>query len=135
MSATQYIAVAVDDDGGLDAVVSQHFGHCVGFVVVEVRDGEIASSRMETNPFAQAHQPGALPKVIRGLGVHVLLAGGMGVKAQAMLANFGVDVATGAQGRVRDAVQGYLQGQVRGFTPCAEQGHHDGCGGHHHPRS
>lgn len=134
MSDSQVIAVAVDGDGGLDALVSEHFGHCAGFVVIEVQDGAIVSSRTEPNPFAQAHQPGALPKVIQGLGANVLLSGGMGPKAQAMLSGFGIDVVTGASGHVRGAVESYVRGHLRGFTPCADHGHNKECGGHHDHR-
>lgn len=133
MSNTQRIAVAVEGPGGLDAPVSAHFGQCTGFVVVDVEDCEIVASHTEPNPFAQAHQPGALPKVIQSLGVDVLLSGGMGPKAQTMLSRFGIDVATGASGQVREAVQAYLKGDLRGFTPCADHGgHNSACGGRHH---
>lgn len=132
MNDVQFIAVAVETDGGLDASVSEHFGHCAGFVVVEVAQGQIKGERMVLNPFSQAHQPGQLPKVVQGLGASVLLAGGMGPRAQAMLAGFGVEVATGATGTARDAVQAFLRGELRGFIPCADHGHNEACGGHHH---
>lgn len=133
MSDSRIIAVAVEGDGGLDARVSEHFGHCAGFVVVEVNDGKITALRTEANPFAQTHQPGQLPKVVRGLGATVLLAGGMGPRAETMLSKFGVEVCTGAAGRVRDAVDTFVNGGLRGFTPCSQHGgHNEACGEHSH---
>jgi len=132
MNENYVIAVAVDGDGGLDAVVSEHFGHCAGFVVVEVERGGIKASREVANPFAQSHQPGALPKVVQGLGATVLLAGGMGQKAQSMLARSGIEVATGAAGHAREAVEAFLRGELRGFVACADHGQNGACGGHHH---
>ncbi len=131
MNESYMIAVAVDGGGGLDAAVSAHFGHCAGFVVVEVDGGGIKASREVANPFAHGHQPGALPKVVQGLGAKVLLAGGMGQKAQAMLARSGIEVATGATGHAREAVEAFLRGELRGFVPCADHGQHGACGGHH----
>jgi predicted Fe-Mo cluster-binding NifX family protein len=132
MNENYVIAVAVDGDGGLDAVVSEHFGHCAGFVVVEVERGGIKASREVANPFSREHQPGALPKVVQGLGARVLLAGGMGQKAQSMLARSGIEVATGAAGHAREAIEAFLRGELRGFVPCADHGQNGACGGHHH---
>jgi hypothetical protein len=38
------IAIPSDDSGGLDAAVSEHFGHCAAFTLVTVEEGAIGNS-------------------------------------------------------------------------------------------
>jgi predicted Fe-Mo cluster-binding NifX family protein len=71
-----------------------------------------------------------MPRFIQGLGVDTILAGGMGPRAIDMFSRFGIDVATGLTGTVRDVVESYLRGEVSGTVPCRHD-HADGCGGHH----
>jgi len=35
------IAIPSDEPGGLDAGISEHFGHCAAFTLVSIEDGEI----------------------------------------------------------------------------------------------
>ena len=120
MSDTKTIAVPVNDMAGLDATVSPHFGRCAGFALVEVVDGDIKDAKTVPNPMATGHAPGDLPSMMRQLGANVVLAGGMGGRAIQFLGRFGIEVATGASGKVRDAVQRYLDGQVNGAGACSE---------------
>jgi predicted Fe-Mo cluster-binding NifX family protein len=71
-----------------------------------------------------------MPRFIQGLGVHAILAGGMGPRAIEMFSRFGIDVATGVAGTVRDAVGSYIRGEISGTVPCRHD-HPDSCGGHH----
>jgi predicted Fe-Mo cluster-binding NifX family protein len=127
---TKNIAVAADDEAGLDGQVAGHFGRCPAYVVVETEGAEIRGGRVVPNPHAQAHQPGQMPRFIQGLGVHAILAGGMGPRAIDMFSRFGIDVATGVAGTVRDAVDSYIRGEISGTVPCRHD-HPDSCGGHH----
>jgi predicted Fe-Mo cluster-binding NifX family protein len=135
MSNRTIIALPVEDDAGLESDVCQHFGHAAGFALVEVDGAQIASCRVVRNPMAEDHQPGMLPGFVHSTGANVLLAGGMGPRAVDLLHGFGIDVATGAQGRVRDVVTAYLAGNLTGITPCDHSHDHGGgCGDHtrHH---
>jgi len=125
MTETRSIAVAAEDEMGLDGRVAGHFGRCRAYVVVEAVGDEIRGSRVVANPHVETHQPGQVPRFIQGLGVDAILAGGMGPRAIDMFAQYGIDVATGLAGTVRDVVGGYLRGEVSGTVPC----------GHDHPRS
>jgi predicted Fe-Mo cluster-binding NifX family protein len=131
MSQEHLIALPIENDGGLDAPVSEHFGHAASFALVAVRGCEIVSCRVVPNPLAESHQPGLLPRFVRSTGAGVLLAGGMGPRAVDLLQSFGIRVATGASGRVRDAVTAYLEGRLDGISPC-EHGHDHGGGCHDH---
>lgn len=131
MSDTVNIAVAAEDEAGLDGQVAGHFGRCPAYVVVETVGGEIRGGRVVPNPHAQAHQPGQMPRFIQGLGVDAILAGGMGPRAINMFSEYGIDVATGLTGRVRDVVGSYLRGELSGTVPCRHD-HPSSCGGGHH---
>jgi predicted Fe-Mo cluster-binding NifX family protein len=125
------IAVAAEDESGLDGRVAGHFGRCPAYVVVEALGQEIRGSRVVANPHVETHQPGQVPRFIQGLGVEAILAGGMGPRAVAMFAEYGIDVATGLVGTVRDVVGGYLRGEVAGTVPCGHD-HPSSCGGGRH---
>ncbi len=123
------VAIAADDELGLDGQVSMHFGRCPYYVVAEVNDNKVIGSRVEINPHFENHQPGQMPVFIRDLGANVILAGGMGPKAVDMLNSYGIDVATGATGNVGEVLDAYLHGDIKGIVPC-EHDHPDSCGKH-----
>lgn len=131
MEQTRSIAVAAEDEAGLDGQVAGHFGRCRAYVVVETVGEEIRGTRVVANPHAEAHQPGQMPRFIQGLDVDAILAGGMGPRAINMFSEFGIDVATGLAGRVRDVVGSYLRGELSGTVPCRHD-HPNSCGGGHH---
>jgi ATP-binding protein involved in chromosome partitioning len=70
-----------------------HFGHCEQFALVETEKGKIKGKMMHTPP---AHEPGVLPKWLHDLGVHIIIAGGMGSRAQQLFMENGIEVITGA---------------------------------------
>jgi predicted Fe-Mo cluster-binding NifX family protein len=129
MSKERLIAIAAEDSRGLDGEVSAHFGRCPFYVVVKANgEAETEFQIVVANPHFDSHQPGMMPRFIRGLGANVIIAGGMGPRAIDMFHGFGIDVATGATGTVEEALGAYLRGEYRGVVPCAG-GHKDGCGG------
>jgi Mrp family chromosome partitioning ATPase/predicted Fe-Mo cluster-binding NifX family protein len=123
------VAVAAEDDGGLDGHVSAHFGRCPYYVLAEVNGTEVIETRIQANPHFESHRPGILPQYIHGLGADVILAGGMGPKAVDLFHSFGIEVATGALGKVGGALDSYLRGDLQGIVPCAHD-HPDSCGKH-----
>jgi predicted Fe-Mo cluster-binding NifX family protein len=123
------IAIASDNDLGLKGSVSAHFGRCPYYTLVETDGQQVVTHRVEKNPHFGNHRPGQMPRFIGSLGAHVILAGGMGPKAVDLFHGLGIDVATGVAGEVREAVEAYLQGKLRGVVPCKHD-HPDSCGGH-----
>ena len=55
-----------------------------------------------------------------------MIAGGMGPRAIDFFNQLGIDVATGAQGKVRDVVEAYLRGEIQGVVACEHHGHDHG---------
>ena len=87
-----------------------HFGHCQVMTLVEVKDGKIAGSRDVTPP---PHEPGALPKFLSEQGANMILAGGMGSRAQDLFEGYGVHVVVGAPSIApTEAVGQYLAGTM-----------------------
>ena len=113
------IAVAAEDDGGLEANVSAHFGRCPYYTMVDVEGDKIALSYKVENPFYSAHgNPGQVPSFIRDQGAHVIIAGGMGQRAVGFFEQFGIEAVTGAAGKVEAVVEAYLKGALKGHDPC-----------------
>ncbi len=121
------IAIAAENDNGLDSPVSPHFGHAAYFVLVDTEGSKIKSVSTVANPFCGSRGCGAVGKFVAEQGAQVMLVGGMGRRAMQALQNMGIEAATGAAGNVREAVQQYLNGGLRGATPCLEEGSHGGC--------
>ncbi len=113
------IAVAADDDGGINAEVSAHFGRCPYYTIVEVENDSIHLSYKVENPFYQKHgPPGQVPEFIRDQNANVIIAGGMGQRAVGFFDQFGIEAVTGAAGKVQAVVNAYLKGALKGTTPC-----------------
>lgn len=119
------IAIPSLDNTGLTSPVSEHFGRCSHFTLVDIEASEIKSVSTIDNPYAHSHAPGQVPQFVHEHGANVMLAGGLGHRAITFFEQYGIQVATGAQGTVQHTVQAYLAGQLNGATPCADsQQHH-----------
>ncbi len=118
------IAVSADDKNGLDSVVSPHFGRCPHFVLVDLDDHDVTEVQEVDNPYYGQHQPGQVPALINSLGANVMLTGGMGSRAIMFFQQFGIEGVTGAYGTVRQSVERYVGGQLRGAAPCKESEQH-----------
>ena len=125
------IAFACEDNKGLESEVSAHFGRCPYYTVVEVEGNEILKSEIFENPYFNNHQPGGVPNFIRSHNVHVMIAGGMGPRAIDLFNQFGIEVATGVQGQVRNLTAAYLEGRISGLSACEHHGE-SSCGYHDH---
>ena len=121
------IAIAADNNLGLDSPVSPHFGHAAYFVLVDTENNAVGSVGSIANPFCGTHGCGQVGSFVAGQGATVILVGGMGQRAVQSFQVQGIEAVTGAAGSVREALEHYLNGGLRGVTPCLEEGHHGGC--------
>ncbi len=129
------IAIPTDAPGGLDAPISDHFGHCAAFTLVSVQEGEIGEVTVVDNV---GHEQGgcmAPVMLLKDRNVDALLAGGMGQRPLAGFQQVGIDVHFRENaGSARQAVELFLEGKCRAFgeaQTCGGGGGH--CGGDHHP--
>ena len=122
------LALACEDNQGLDGQISQHFGRCPSYLIVDVEGNEVKKSEVVANPYFTKHIPGKVPQFIKEQGAQVMIAGGMGPKAIDMFTTFGIEVVTGAVGNAGNVLQAYLGGEISGVEPCK----HDHPGEHDH---
>ena len=96
-----------------------HFGHCEQFALIDVDETnkKIGAIQLLTPP---PHEPGLLPRWLHEKGATVIIAGGMGQRAQAIFAENGIQVVVGASAAAPEAIVGqYLAGTlVSGANVC-----------------
>lgn len=106
--------------------VTEHFGHCVNFLIYDVENGKITNEESIPNP---GHKPGFLPNFLADRGVNVIISGGMGGGAVDIFNERNVEVVVGASGDAKTAVLNYLKGELKTTgSVCHEHQHHDECG-------
>ena len=102
-----------------DGKLCLHFGHCQQFTVVDAdpdTKGVVRTEQLTPPP----HEPGVLPAWLKELGVSVVIAGGMGARAQQLFAASGIRVVTGASSAPpADIVAEFLNATLAsGSNPC-----------------
>lgn len=89
-----------------------HFGHCEHFAIIETDPKTKTIVRQKEIP-APEHEPGLLPKWLAEKGVRLVIAGGMGQRAQALFREKGIDVKVGAPAESAEAlVLAHLKGTL-----------------------
>ena len=115
------IAVASEKE-----MVTEHFGHCEGFMIFDTENNQIVKSETIANP---GHKPGFLPNFLADHGVNVIISGGMGGGAVEIFNERNIEVIVGAKGNAKAAVEAYLEGSLKSTgSVCHEHQHHDECG-------
>ncbi len=102
-----------------DGKLSMHFGHCERFALVSVDETEKKMlERVDID--APPHEPGLLPPWLAERGVHLIIAGGMGQRAQDLFAAQNIDVIVGAAAATPEQlIDSYLAGTlVAGENVC-----------------
>ena len=106
------IAVPSMDEGGMEGQRSGHFGHCDVFKTYDITDQKTLACVGEMIP--PPHEPGVLPKWMSENAVDIIIAGGMGIRAQDLFKGFGIQVLTGASPEQTpdELVESYLSGTI-----------------------
>ncbi|MBN1662370.1 MAG: P-loop NTPase [Deltaproteobacteria bacterium] len=110
------IKIAIPVEGGR---LCAHFGHCETFVLVDVDTETKKIIKKEELP-PPPHEPGLLPHWLHEKGANMIIAGGMGSRAQGLFAENGIQVLVGASSDAPEAlVKNYLDGAlVTGDNVC-----------------
>jgi predicted Fe-Mo cluster-binding NifX family protein len=109
--------------------LSGHFGHpdCFALISVDRTAGRIVEEERRLPP---PHEPGSLPRWLAGQEVDVVLAGGIGPRAVALLESHGVEVRIGVPPiAVSEAVNLWLEGALPSGSNTCDHGRG---GGHCH---
>ena len=109
-NAQVHLKIAIPIAGGL---LCAHFGHCEEFAFYEV-DRSTGRIVDQQRLIAPPHQPGLLPRWLQGQTVNLVLAGGMGSRAQTALTQFGIEVVTGVSNEDPERiVDAYMDGRLQ----------------------
>ncbi len=105
--------IAVPVTGGK---LSAHFGHCEEFVIFSTKEtsgGTTGKAEVMEVLESPPHQPGLLPAWLHERGVNMVIAGGMGSRAQELFSQAGIEVMVGAASTdPKEIVQSYLDGTL-----------------------
>ncbi|MEI6101560.1 MAG: NifB/NifX family molybdenum-iron cluster-binding protein [Eubacteriales bacterium] len=114
--------IAVTTDG---EQIFQHFGQCGTFTVFTVEGAKITE---KTTLDASASGHAALAPFLKSTGVDVLICGGIGGGARQMLAEAGIELISGMEGSIEEAVAMYIKGELNDMGGSCS--HHDNDAGH-----
>jgi ATP-binding protein involved in chromosome partitioning len=98
----------------------QHFGHCELFAIVEVDDTTRTITRTIYH-VPPPHEPGVLPRWLHEeMEANVIIAGGMGMRAQQLFNEHNIEVIVGAGGGAPEELAlAYLNGNLEtGANAC-----------------
>jgi len=89
--------------------LSLHFGHCDQFAIFDIDENlkKVINRKDATPP---AHEPGMLPRWLHENNVNVIIAGGIGQRAQQLFTENDIKVVVGASsGEPEELVSAYLR--------------------------
>jgi predicted Fe-Mo cluster-binding NifX family protein len=96
----------------MDGKVAAHFGHCSHFALFDVDEATraIVKKQVIASP---GHQPGVLPAWLAEEGVSVVIASGMGSRAQALFSEHRIEVVIGVlSDEPEKSVLDYIKGEL-----------------------
>lgn len=100
-----------------DGKLNMHFGHCETLALLDVKDRSIIGREDIAAP---PHEPGLLPRWLAEREVDVVIAGGMGQRAQSLFAEQNIQVVIGAGSETPEVlVASFLNGElISGVNVC-----------------
>lgn len=93
-----------------DNMCTEHFGHCEGFKIYEIRDYKIINEYFIKNP---GHKPGFLPMFLKEKGVNVVISGGMGQRAQEIFNENNIQIIVGISGDNNTIINQFIQNTIK----------------------
>ncbi len=102
-----------------DGRLATHFGHCESFALLDV-DVDSRQVLKREDVAAPPHEPGLLPRWLAERQATVIIAGGMGQRAQDLFAQQGIQVVVGAPSETPEQLAGaFLAGALQaGANAC-----------------
>ena len=119
------IVIPVEDEGGLDAQLSGHFGRAPYFVVVELGEKSEISG-LETVKNYGEHFGGhgtAFDRIVE-LKPNAVIVWGMGPRALSNFQNAGVAVLQASANTVREVIAAYKENRLQELTEGCHQARH-----------
>ena len=98
-----------------NGVISAHFGHCEQFAIIDADKDEkkVINIDLETPP---PHEPGLLPRWLAEKSVELVIAGGLGQRAQSLFKENNIDLIIGVVGdyKPEEVIELYLNDNLQG---------------------
>jgi predicted Fe-Mo cluster-binding NifX family protein len=105
----------------VNGLLSNHFGHCEKFTIVETDHNQI-HSLVQIDP--PEHQRGTFPFFLAKKGVDVVISAGMGARAIELFARHNIRVYAGASNESPESlVAKYLKGQLEDSQNLCDHDH------------
>ena len=93
--------------------LSMHFGHCESFALIDV-DPESKVIQKNEKVVSPDHEPGLLPRWLAEKGAQMIIASGMGKRAQNLFTENGIEVVVGAPPETpEELVTAHLNGNLQ----------------------
>lgn len=108
--------VAISTDGDY---VSEHFGRCPVFTVVDIEAGKAVNRNTIDNP---GHSPGVIPQFLNEKGVKLIVCGGMGARASGLFEELGMEAIAGVSGKIDDVIYKLEKGALEGGESLCKPG-------------
>jgi len=107
------IAIPSQDERGLNSRIAEHFGRApyYTFVDVDLEKKEINNVEVVKVPF-ESHDPGDLPLFVKEHDGELVMAYGMGHRAQEFFNYMRIKVLTGVSGRIGEVIETFLRGEI-----------------------
>jgi predicted Fe-Mo cluster-binding NifX family protein len=96
-------------NGGLDDIVSEHFGRAPTFTVVDMVNNKVEIVQNTGEHFGGV---GNTPDLVAGAGAEVMLCSGLGPRAISAFEQLGIEVYVGASGTVNEAIRAFQAGEL-----------------------
>ncbi len=116
MSGILRVAVPSNHPGGLDAICSDHFGHCDLYTIIDIKNKEITT--VETLANVQHEAGGCMVPVslLNEQNIDAIVVGGIGGRPLQGFNNAGIDVYYAERGKDKD-VRSVAGGMISGNFP------------------
>jgi len=89
--------------------LSLHFGHCDQFAIFDI-DDRLKKVINREDAIPPGHEPGVLPRWLHEENVGVIIAGGMGQRAQQLFTQNGIKVIVGASSEIpEELISAFLE--------------------------
>jgi len=116
------IALPTTSEAGLEADICSHFGQAAFFTIIDSDTGEVSC---EANSGQHHGGEGQMTpaQVIAAMGANAVICGGLGSRAVQLFGAAGIQVFSGAQGTVEQALDAHRAGQLqeaRGDGACPD---------------
>ncbi len=122
---TVRIVVPVQDESGINALLSEHFGRAPYFAVIDLEDdGRVSSQRAVPNVSEHFGGTGRPPDRILQLQPTALITYGMGPRALRIFQDAMVAVLRANASTVKDVVSAYNKDQLKELTEGCHHAQH-----------